>query len=66
MFKIFKKKSKEECMCQKYTYLMHKAYKLALIDKEKSDRMNQRAKKILKELRRMHYSEVENWSTDSK
>lgn len=66
MFRIFKKKTKEECMCEKYTHLMHKAYKLALIDKEKSDRINERAKKILRELQRMHYTDVENWVTDSK
>ncbi|SHF47897.1 hypothetical protein SAMN05444483_101264 [Salegentibacter echinorum] len=59
MFKIFESKTKEECMCDKYTHLMHKAYKLALYDKEESDRLNARAKKIMRELRRMEYSEIE-------
>ncbi len=65
MFKIFRKKTKEECMCDKYTQLMHKAYKLALIDKERSDKINTKAKKILRELRRMHYSEIDNWAMKS-
>tara|TARA_B100000953_G_scaffold196065_1_gene161472 strand:- start:401 stop:616 length:216 start_codon:yes stop_codon:yes gene_type:complete len=64
MFKIFKQKTKEECMCEKYTQLMHRAYKLALVDKERSDRINAKAKKILSELRPMHYPEVEDWATD--
>ena len=51
-------------MCEKYTQLMHRAYKLALVDKERSDRINAKAKKILSELRRMHYPEVEDWATD--
>ncbi|WBL21457.1 Lacal_2735 family protein [Zunongwangia sp. HRR-M8] len=65
MFRILRQKSKEECMCAKYTQLMHKAYKLALVDKDRSDKINAKARKILQELRRMHYLEVENWATES-
>ncbi|SKB42440.1 hypothetical protein SAMN05660903_00648 [Salegentibacter salinarum] len=59
MFKIFETKSTEECLCDKYTHLMHKAYKLALTDKEESDRLNARAKSILRELRRMKYDKID-------
>ncbi|MFZ0488811.1 MAG: Lacal_2735 family protein [Salegentibacter sp.] len=53
MFKIFETKSIEERMCEKYTQLMHRAYEIAVRDKAKSDRLNAKAKKILRELRRM-------------
>ncbi len=38
---------------------MHKSYKVALTDKEESDRLNARAKKILKELKRMRYDKID-------
>ncbi|MFD1095164.1 Lacal_2735 family protein [Salegentibacter chungangensis] len=60
MFKLFENKTKEECMCDKYTQLMHRAYKLALVDKEESDRVNAKAKKILRELRRMNYDKIDS------
>ncbi|TBW26526.1 Lacal_2735 family protein [Gramella sp. KN1008] len=53
MFRIFDNKTREERLCAKYSMLMERAYKLALIDKEQSDKLNSRAKKILAELRRM-------------
>jgi len=59
MFRIFENKSKEERLCAKYSTLMQRAYKLALVDKEQSDKLNVRAKKILAELRRMNCSMVE-------
>ncbi|TDN87246.1 hypothetical protein DET49_113107 [Salegentibacter sp. 24] len=59
MFKIFETKSTEEHLSDKYQYLMHKAYKLALTDKEESDRLNARAKKILMELKRMQYDKID-------
>tara|TARA_R100000655_G_scaffold87166_3_gene127314 strand:+ start:659 stop:883 length:225 start_codon:yes stop_codon:yes gene_type:complete len=59
MFRIFENKSKEERLCEKYSRLMQRAYKIALIDKEQSDKLNLRAKKILAELRRMDCSMVE-------
>ena len=59
MFRIFENKTREERLCEKYTRLMQRAYKIALFDKEKSDRLNSRAKKIMAELRRMNCSLVE-------
>ncbi len=53
MFRIFENKTREERLCEKYSRLMQRAYKMALIDKEQSDRLNYRAKKILDELHRM-------------
>lgn len=48
-------RSKEERLCQKYSSLMNRAYKIALTDKNKSDRLNARAQKILEELRSLDY-----------
>ena len=53
MFRIFENKTREEILCEKYSRLMQRAYKVALTDKEQSDRLNYRAKKILDELHRM-------------
>ena len=62
MFRIFENKTKEERLCEKYSRLMQRAYKIALIDKEKSDKLNNRAKKILAELKRMKCDLVETTS----
>lgn len=62
MFKIFENRTKEECMCDKYTQLMHRAYKLALTNKEESDRLNAKAIKILDELQRMNYQKIDSRS----
>jgi len=51
--------TEEERLCQKYTALMHKAFKTALIDKNKSDKINARAKKILAQIKRMNYKDVD-------
>lgn len=48
-------RSKEERLCQKYSSLMNRAYKVALIDKNKSDKLNSRAQKILEELKSLDY-----------
>lgn len=48
-------RSKEKCLCQKYSSMMNRAYKTALIDKKKSDKLNERAQKILQELRALDY-----------
>ncbi|APU69035.1 hypothetical protein GRFL_2311 [Christiangramia flava JLT2011] len=39
---------------------MQRSYKLALIDKERSDQLNDRARKILAELRRMNCEFIDN------
>lgn len=59
MFRIFENKSREELLCEKYSRLMQRAYKIALYNKEKSDQLNSRARKILAELRRMNCQLVE-------
>lgn len=38
---------------------MQRAYKLALIDKKRSDQINSRARKIMAELRRMNCQLIE-------
>lgn len=53
-------RSEEDRLSHKYTQLMNRAFQLALVDKEKSDKMNERAQKILQQLRRMHYKELDN------
>ncbi|AVR47434.1 hypothetical protein C7S20_10670 [Christiangramia fulva] len=53
MFRIFENKTREELLCEKYSRLMARSYKLALTDKEQSDKLNERAVKILEELKRM-------------
>lgn len=60
MFKIFETRTKEESMCDMYKQLMHRAYKLALTDKAESDRLNEKARKILSELRRMEYDKIDH------
>lgn len=60
MFKIFETRTKEECMCDKYKQLMHRAYKIALTNKEESDRLNAKARKILNELQRMNYDKIDH------
>ena len=59
MFRIFENKSREERLCEKYSRLMQRAYKMALIDKEKSDQLNNRARKIWAELKRMDCNLIE-------
>ncbi|TRO63989.1 Lacal_2735 family protein [Christiangramia sabulilitoris] len=59
MFRIFENKTREELLCEKYSRLMQRSYKIALIDKKKSDQLNLRARKILAELKRMNCSLVE-------
>lgn len=59
MFRIFENRSRAERLCEKYTRLMQRSYKLALTDKAKSDQLNYRAKKILEEVKRMNPQLVE-------
>ncbi len=54
-------RSEEDRLSHKYTQLMNLAYHLALVDKEKSDKMNERAQKILIQLRNMNYKELDNF-----
>lgn len=54
-------RSEEDRLSHKYTQLMNRAYNLALVDKEKSDKINERARKILEQLQRMNYKELDNF-----
>lgn len=54
-------KSEEDRLSHKYTQLMNRAFNLAPVDKAKSDKMNERAQKILEQLRRMRYKELDNF-----
>jgi tRNA U34 5-carboxymethylaminomethyl modifying enzyme MnmG/GidA len=59
MFRIFDNKTREERLCEKYSRLMEQSYRIALVDKEKSDQLNSRANKILAEIKRMNSRLVE-------
>ena len=54
-------RSEEDRLSHKYTQLMNRAFNLALVDKEKSDKINERAQKIREQLRRMNYKEIDNF-----
>lgn len=54
-------RSEEDRLSHKYTQLMNRAYHLALVDKEKSDKINERAQKILEQLKRMNYKNLDNF-----
>lgn len=54
-------KSEEDRLSHKYTKLMSRAFNLAPVDKAKSDKMNERAQKILEQLRRMRYKKLDNF-----
>lgn len=45
-------RNEEERLRYKFSKLMSRAFKMALVDKEKSDKLNARAKKILKQLKK--------------
>jgi hypothetical protein len=52
-------RTEEQRLCHKYTALMHRSFNIALVDKEKSDKINARAKKILAQIKRMNYKDVD-------
>ncbi|MCP9198383.1 Lacal_2735 family protein [Gramella sp. GC03-9] len=60
MFRISENKTKEERLCEKYSRLMERSYKLALTDKSKSDQLNQRARNILEELQKMDSQRIDS------
>ncbi len=53
MFDWIKNKDRKERLKTKYCALMRKAYQIAPRNKEKSDRLNDKAKQLLKELRNL-------------
>tara|TARA_R100000935_G_C2826331_1_gene162516 strand:+ start:816 stop:998 length:183 start_codon:yes stop_codon:yes gene_type:complete len=59
MIEISLFKSEEERLCHKYTELMSRSFKIALRNKEHSDKINARARKILAQLKRMNYKGID-------
>lgn len=53
MFRLFEPRSTLERLQEKYSFLMRRSFELALVDKPRSDLLNDKACKILKEIRRM-------------
>ena len=53
MFDWIKNKDRKEQLKTKYCALMRKAYKIAPRNKEKSDKLNSKARQLLKELRNL-------------
>jgi hypothetical protein len=57
MFRLFEPRSTLEKLQEKYSFLMRRSYELALIDKNRSDMLNDKARKILQEIRRMEVNQ---------
>jgi hypothetical protein len=53
MFRLFEPRSTLERLREKYSFLMRRSFELALVDKTRSDMLNDKACKILEEIRRM-------------
>ncbi len=47
-------RNEEERLSHEFSKLMSRSFKMALVDKEKSDKLNARAKKILKQLKKLN------------
>ncbi|HET7360642.1 MAG TPA: Lacal_2735 family protein [Salinimicrobium sp.] len=58
MFRIFTVGSRLDRLRGKYASLMRRSYELALVNKERSDLLNEKACIILKEIRRMESKEA--------
>ncbi|HZJ37516.1 MAG TPA: Lacal_2735 family protein [Gillisia sp.] len=50
-------RNEEERLSHEFSKLMSRSFKMALVDKEKSDKLNARANKILKQLKRINYKD---------
>ena len=55
MFRLFEPRSTLDRLREKYSCLMRHAYEIAVADKSKSDMLNDKAGKILQEIRRMDF-----------
>ena len=53
MFRLFEPRSTLERLQEKYTFLMRRSFELAVVDKKRSDLLNEKACMILQEIRRM-------------
>ena len=58
MFRLFEPRTTLDKLREKYTFLMRRAYELALVDKTRSDLLNDKACKILREIRSMEHQEA--------
>ncbi len=58
MFRLFEPRSSLDRMREKYAFLMRRAYEMALVDKSRSDLLNEKACKILQEIRHMEHQEL--------
>lgn len=57
MFRIFEPRTALDRLREKYTCLMRHSFNLALVDKKRSDQINDKAQSILKEIKRMEEQE---------
>lgn len=57
MFRLFEPVSTLDKLREKYSLLMRRSFEVALVDKTKSDLLNDKACKILKEIKRMEFQE---------
>lgn len=58
MFRLFEPRSTLDRLREKYVFLMRRAYEIALVDKSRSDLLNEKACKILREIRQMEHQEL--------
>ena len=55
MFRLFEPRSTLDRLREKYSCLMRHAYEIAIVDKSKSDLLNDKGCMILQEIRRMEF-----------
>jgi hypothetical protein len=53
-------RNEKDRLCNEYSKLMRRAFKMALFNKEKSDKLNARAKGILAKLKRKGYKDSDS------
>jgi hypothetical protein len=53
MFRLFEPRTTLERLQEKYSFLMRRSFELALVDKSRSDLLNEKACKILQEIKRL-------------
>lgn len=64
MFRLFEPRSTLERLQEKYSFLMRRSFELALVDKPRSDLLNDKACKILQEIQRMQQQNQEDQNFD--
>ena len=57
MFRLFESRTTLDKLREKYASLMRHSFETALVDRKKSDRINEKARKILDEIKRMELQE---------